>query len=100
MSPRQAPLSQVYVASQPFPTSNSYVPLLTYLNSCKNSNTIYPNYDNRGKLWLDQYCGEGGGYSHVMTPNLQACIFQSRHPRAQPDSHPEGFCDVAVEDLL
>jgi prepilin-type N-terminal cleavage/methylation domain-containing protein/prepilin-type processing-associated H-X9-DG protein len=31
----------------------------------------------KGADWLNQNCGKGGGYSHVMTPNSRACYFSS-----------------------
>ena len=30
---------------------------------------------NKGGEWLDHNTGKGGGYSHIMTPNLPACQF-------------------------
>jgi prepilin-type N-terminal cleavage/methylation domain-containing protein/prepilin-type processing-associated H-X9-DG protein len=75
-------LSQVYVASLPFPKTNTVVPLLTYLNSCRNSTTVYPNWDHKGMKWMNQPCGEGGGYSHIMTPNLKACFFSGEGSEA------------------
>jgi prepilin-type processing-associated H-X9-DG protein len=29
----------------------------------------------QGQIWLNEYCGEGGCYSHINTPNLKACNF-------------------------
>ena len=74
--------SQVYVASMPFPTTNSYVYPLTYSNACKGSTTIYPAYDHKGQKWLNQACGEGGCYSSIMTPNLKACLWSGLAPQA------------------
>ncbi len=71
-------LSQVYTASMPFPTTNTYVSPLLYLNACKNSKTIVPNYDHKGEKWANQACGEGGCYTHIMTPNLNACWFSGQ----------------------
>jgi len=68
-------LHQVYVASMAFPGSNGNVALIKYLTSCKDSKTVYPNWDHKGMKWLNQPCGEGGCYSHIMTPNLTACFF-------------------------
>ena len=75
-------LSQVYLANIAFPTATTFVPLVTYLNACKNSTMIYPAYDRKGMKWLNQTCGEGGCYSHIMTPNLQACLFSNVTPDA------------------
>jgi prepilin-type N-terminal cleavage/methylation domain-containing protein/prepilin-type processing-associated H-X9-DG protein len=32
---------------------------------------------SKGRFWLGQNCGEGGGYTHVMTPNTKACYFSN-----------------------
>jgi len=102
-------LHQVYVASLPFPSANGFVPLLNYLNSCKGSVTIYPAYDHKGMKWLNQACGEGGCYSHIMTPNLQACLFSGEAPHpartltGASSNHPGGvnavFLDGSVKFL-
>jgi prepilin-type N-terminal cleavage/methylation domain-containing protein/prepilin-type processing-associated H-X9-DG protein len=75
-------LQQVYVGGLPFPSSNGNVPLKTYLDSCRNSQTIYPAYDHKGMKWLNDNCAEGGCYSHIMTPNLHACFFSGEGPQA------------------
>jgi prepilin-type N-terminal cleavage/methylation domain-containing protein/prepilin-type processing-associated H-X9-DG protein len=31
----------------------------------------------KGADWLNQNCGKGGGYSHIMPPNTRACYFSS-----------------------
>jgi prepilin-type N-terminal cleavage/methylation domain-containing protein/prepilin-type processing-associated H-X9-DG protein len=69
-------LSQVYTATIAFPTTNSYVFPLTYMNACRNSVSIVPSYDHKGMKWFNDGTGQGGGYSHIMTPNLKACIYQ------------------------
>ena len=55
-------------------------------------------------FWYNDKCGQGGGYSHISTPNLKACIFNN-DPDAQPDhtavgastNHPGGD-NVALID--
>jgi prepilin-type N-terminal cleavage/methylation domain-containing protein/prepilin-type processing-associated H-X9-DG protein len=69
-------LSRVYDASIAFPSTNGSVPLINYLKGCESSTTPYPAYDAKGPKWLNHNCAEGGGYSHIMTPNLQACFYQ------------------------
>ena len=39
------------------------------------STTVYPNYDQKGRLAFYDYCGAGGCYSHIMPPNTKACFF-------------------------
>jgi prepilin-type N-terminal cleavage/methylation domain-containing protein/prepilin-type processing-associated H-X9-DG protein len=102
-------LSRVYDATVAFPSSNGFVNPLNYLNGCMGSTTPYPAYDNKGQKWLNHTCGEGGGYSHIMTPNVKACFFQG--DGAQPgrtlvgasSNHPGGvnvcFLDGSVKFL-
>jgi prepilin-type N-terminal cleavage/methylation domain-containing protein/prepilin-type processing-associated H-X9-DG protein len=61
----------------PLPTTNTYVPLTTYFNACRISNTL-AGFDFKGRIWGTDYAAQGGGYSHIMTPNLKACIFQGQ----------------------
>ncbi len=69
-------VQQVFVAPMTFPSANVYVPLVNYVQVCKITTTISP-YNYKGAFWFNDKCGQGGGYSHVMTPNLNACIFNS-----------------------
>jgi len=69
--------NQVYLMTIPQPTANTYVPLTTYLNNCKISNTL-AGFDFKGRIWGTDYAAQGGGYSHIMTPNLKACVFQGQ----------------------
>jgi prepilin-type N-terminal cleavage/methylation domain-containing protein/prepilin-type processing-associated H-X9-DG protein len=48
-------------------------PLLQLSKNCEASKTIFN--DTRGLDWMSQNCGEGNSYSHIQTPNLQACVF-------------------------
>jgi prepilin-type N-terminal cleavage/methylation domain-containing protein/prepilin-type processing-associated H-X9-DG protein len=68
-------LQQIYNATLAFPTTNSYVPLLTYFNACNSSNAIHTAFSRKGIDWCNQWNGQGGGYSQVMTPNTKACYF-------------------------
>ena len=79
---------QTYKVGAPYvtaPTTNTYVNPLNYLTACENSNTFY-GADHKGQTWLNHFCGQGGGYSHIMTPNLKACYFSGNSlGGAQPD---------------
>ncbi len=72
--------NQVYLMTIPLPTANTYVPLTTYLNACKTSNTLVPSpgFDYKGRIWGTDYAAQGGSYSHIMTPNLKACTFSGQ----------------------
>ena len=69
-------LDQVFVNPTAFPSANAYVYPLTYLTTCQSSTKISP-YNYKGAFWYNHKCGQGGGYSHIMTPNLKACVFSS-----------------------
>jgi prepilin-type N-terminal cleavage/methylation domain-containing protein/prepilin-type processing-associated H-X9-DG protein len=80
-------LHQTYTIGPPsnVPTSNTYVNPQLYLNACKNSTTFYSGGDHKGQTWLNHYCGQGGGYSHIMTPNLNSCYFADPGGGSQPN---------------
>jgi prepilin-type N-terminal cleavage/methylation domain-containing protein/prepilin-type processing-associated H-X9-DG protein len=68
--------------------STSYVNPITYYNACNNTTKIYGGGDHKGQLWLNHFCGQGGGFSMIMTPNLNACFFSGTAAPvggAQPD---------------
>jgi prepilin-type N-terminal cleavage/methylation domain-containing protein/prepilin-type processing-associated H-X9-DG protein len=75
-NPQNGP-HQVYWSSDPWPAKNTATPIDTFMNDCQASTTIYPNYDHKGMKWANQDCSAGGCYSHVMMPNMKACIFGS-----------------------
>jgi prepilin-type N-terminal cleavage/methylation domain-containing protein/prepilin-type processing-associated H-X9-DG protein len=81
-------LHQTYKTLAPYvmaPTTNTYVNPMNYLNACKTSTAFY-GADHKGQTWLNHFCGQGGGYSHIMTPNLNACYFSGNSlGGAQPD---------------
>jgi prepilin-type N-terminal cleavage/methylation domain-containing protein/prepilin-type processing-associated H-X9-DG protein len=74
-------LDQVFMSTTPFPSANTFVPLLTYLSACQTSTSSSP-YIYKGCFWLNHKCGQGGGYSHINTPNLKACIFSTDSDQA------------------
>ena len=59
-------------------------PLATLLANCKAVPTVASgnafvasDQYQKGADWLNQNCGKGGGYSHIMTPNTQSCYFNN-----------------------
>ncbi len=101
-------ISQIYVMAMAQPATNTYVYPLTYLTSCKASTKLYlSNY--KGQNWINHFCGNGGGYSHIMTPNLNACDFNTNQHNPQitaigaSSNHPGGvnvgFLDGSVRFL-
>jgi prepilin-type N-terminal cleavage/methylation domain-containing protein/prepilin-type processing-associated H-X9-DG protein len=105
-------LFQTYKMNTPYdmaPTTNTFVPTINYMNACKSSTAFY-GADHKGQTWLNHFCGQGGGYSHIMPPNLNACYFSGNSlGGAQPDftivgassNHPGGvnvaFLDGSVK---
>ena len=69
--------NQVFSMSMSMPTTNTYVPLVTYMNSCKVASTL-AGFDYKGRIWGTDYSAQGGGYSHIMTPNMRDCVFQGQ----------------------
>ncbi len=74
--------NQLYLMSLPKPRANTYVPLTTYLDACQGA-SARAGWDSKGRIWGTDQPAEGGGYSHIMTPNRNACIFQDQ-PVAWP----------------
>ena len=108
----------LYSNGMTYPTTNGSVPLLTYLTACKNSTMLatnlgtgtdgagntFANANLQGSVWLNDICGHGGGYSHIMTPNLKSCAFSSETTEASGNTsvgassfHPGGV-NVALLD--
>ena len=69
--------NQVYLMAMPMPTTNVYVSLMTYLNACQGTTTL-AGFDYKGQIWGTDFAAQGGGYSHIMTPNRNACMFQGQ----------------------
>jgi prepilin-type processing-associated H-X9-DG protein/prepilin-type N-terminal cleavage/methylation domain-containing protein len=69
--------NRVYLMSMSPPSTNAYVPLVTYINVCEGA-TALAGFDYKGRIWGTDYAAQGGGYSHIMTPNRKACIFQGQ----------------------
>lgn len=67
--------NQVYRMPMPPPAKDVVVPLTTFRNACQSSRTL-ADFDYKGRIWGTDYAAQGGGYSHIMTPNQNACMFQ------------------------
>jgi prepilin-type processing-associated H-X9-DG protein len=70
---------QTYVVTQ---TSGKAYPLATLAAACQASKNFYtaagantPAWCQKGDDWMHNNCAQGGCYSHIMTPNKQACFF-------------------------
>jgi prepilin-type processing-associated H-X9-DG protein len=71
-------LHQILVSSTAYPSTNTFVLPTLYSSACQTSTTLAPTTINlKGCFWYNDKCGQGGGYSHVSTPNLKACIFSN-----------------------
>jgi prepilin-type N-terminal cleavage/methylation domain-containing protein/prepilin-type processing-associated H-X9-DG protein len=69
--------NQVYLMSISPPSTNTFVPLVTYLSTCEGA-TALAGFDFKGRIWGTDSAAQGGGYSHIMTPNQKACVFQGQ----------------------
>ena len=92
VAPQNGPQGVVYQISLPLgmtdtpknSTTNpalvgSVAQTLTALNAaCTTTNT--PQYDLTGYNWMDGWGGQGGPYSHIMTPNHASCVFPTDSP--------------------
>jgi len=95
---------------QVYPGTVSYksVTSLTMLAaSCNPPATAMSIWGKKGERWLDDNCGAGGCYSHVMTPNGMSCFFSDANISAfmglitASSNHPGGvncgFLDGSVK---
>jgi len=64
-------LDQVFTGPAETPNNG----LATYQTACKASTTL--NYSGKGVDWVNMKVANGGGYSHIMAPNTQACLFST-----------------------
>ena len=69
--------NQVYIMAMSSPSANKYVPLMTYVTACQAASQL-AGFDHKGQIWGTDSAAQGGGYSHIMTPNLKACVFQGQ----------------------
>jgi prepilin-type N-terminal cleavage/methylation domain-containing protein/prepilin-type processing-associated H-X9-DG protein len=61
---------QIYTANI---SGKTATPLVNIVSACQASITVVKGY--KGSVWFDANTGEGGGYSHTMAPNQNACFF-------------------------
>jgi prepilin-type N-terminal cleavage/methylation domain-containing protein/prepilin-type processing-associated H-X9-DG protein len=61
---------QVYTAAI---SGKTATPLQNIVSACNATTTFAAAY--KGRTWFDSNTTEGGGYSHTMTPNKNACWF-------------------------
>ena len=102
-------LSQVLVSPTAYSASAGYVIPTTYSATCQSSTTLAAsNLNLKGCFWYNDKCGQGGGYSHISTPNKLACIFSNDTDEQQDhtmigasSNHPGGvnaaFIDGSVK---
>jgi prepilin-type N-terminal cleavage/methylation domain-containing protein/prepilin-type processing-associated H-X9-DG protein len=64
---------QIYKSTD---SSANVAPLTQLVNDCL-AVTTAPNSGQKGGYWIDDNCGYGGGYSHIMSPNLRSCGFSN-----------------------
>jgi len=69
-------LHQIYTSATKNPNAVVTTSVDTYVQPCQSSNTVA--FGHKGRRWLAQDCGSGGGYSHVMLPNTKACFFNDQ----------------------
>jgi prepilin-type N-terminal cleavage/methylation domain-containing protein/prepilin-type processing-associated H-X9-DG protein len=65
---------QVYTSSV---ADSKATPLTTLYAACMAAPTTTPAYTQVGSIWTDNNCGNGGCYSHVMTPNKRSCWYSN-----------------------
>ncbi len=62
---------QIYTAAI---SGKTATPLMNIVNACNNA-PLVPSYYTKARAWFDHNTSEGGGYSHIMPPNKNACWF-------------------------
>jgi len=78
-------------------------PDLAIFQDCQKAMT--PTYQFKGRIWIDAYMGDGGGYVHTISPNKKSCYFGAgNYGRTQayadigPSSYHPGGVNVAFLD--
>ena len=51
--------------------------LQTVAATCKPNVNTAATWDQKGAAWAPDWCGVGGGYSHLLAPNKPACFFSN-----------------------
>ena len=98
-------VQQILTAPIAYPSVNSYVLPTTYSSACQSSTTlVIVTLNLKGCFWYNDKCGQGGGYSHLSTPNLKACLFNNDSDALQgrtlvgASSYHPGGVNVAMVD--
>jgi prepilin-type N-terminal cleavage/methylation domain-containing protein/prepilin-type processing-associated H-X9-DG protein len=68
-------LHQIYTATSTLPSA-VFTPLNTLPPTCTAATAIA--FGNKGEIWCNEYCGQGGCYSHITTPNFKSCYFSGQ----------------------
>ncbi len=68
---------QIYTANTSLPPNTTFTPLNTLIPTCQSASSTIA-FSRKGEIWVNEYCGQGGCYSHVMTPNLRSCYFKGQ----------------------
>jgi len=71
INPASKGLDQVFTGPPETPNNG----LAAYQKACLASTTL--NYSGKGVDWVNMKVANGGGYSHIMAPNTQACVFST-----------------------
>jgi prepilin-type processing-associated H-X9-DG protein len=68
-----------YSNTTPWPANQGSMQatLQVVANSCQPNLNTQATWDQKGAAWGPDYCGVGGGYSHLLAPNKPACFFQN-----------------------
>jgi prepilin-type N-terminal cleavage/methylation domain-containing protein/prepilin-type processing-associated H-X9-DG protein len=64
-------------ASNPAPLNQLVTNCLKVPTVASGNAFVASDQRQKGADWLNQNCGKGGGYSHVMPPNARSCYFSS-----------------------
>jgi prepilin-type N-terminal cleavage/methylation domain-containing protein/prepilin-type processing-associated H-X9-DG protein len=63
---------------QPPMLASLQLTLQNVASTCQpNMNTTAATWDQKGAAWGPDWCGVGGGYSHLLAPNKPACFFSN-----------------------
>ena len=72
----------VWTSSQVFPTfpvalGSLQLTLQSVVAACSPNVNTAATWDQKGAAWAPDWCGVGGGYSHLLAPNKPACFFSN-----------------------
>ncbi len=65
--------------SFPFPTAlaSTQLTLQSVAAACNPPVSTAATWDQKGAAWAPDWCGVGGGYSHLLAPNKLSCFFSN-----------------------